>query len=137
MTVAVCIDNNGGMLFNNRRQSRDSAVIADLIKSGGGRIFCDTYSLPLFSGYAPRVTACENFLSAAEENDICFVENRPQSEWESAQKIIVYHWNRLYPSDLRLFPLPENNARLRLSEREEFKGTSHEKITKEVYEKCG
>lgn len=27
MTIIVCIDDNGGLLFNNRRQSRDRLVI--------------------------------------------------------------------------------------------------------------
>lgn len=124
-------------MFNNRRQSRDSAVIADIAAECGGRIFCAGYSLPLFSGLGLEVRASQDFLSAAGEGGLCFVENLPFEEWKTAEKIIAYRWNRLYPGDLRCVPLPGESRLFRLAGRTEFPGTSHEKITKEVYEKCG
>ena len=48
------------------------------------------------------------------------------------EKIIVFWWNRHYPSD-RKFDLDLSKWN-KVSE-EEFAGYSHEKITKEVYEK--
>ena len=35
MKIIVCLDNNNGMLFNNRRQSRDSVLIERIIHSLG------------------------------------------------------------------------------------------------------
>ena len=31
MKIIVCLDDNNGMLFNNRRQSRDKTVVEDII----------------------------------------------------------------------------------------------------------
>ena len=31
MTIFVCIDDKNGMLFNHRRQSRDEAVLKDML----------------------------------------------------------------------------------------------------------
>ena len=33
MTLYLCLDDRGGMLFNNRRQSRDAALLADMAAS--------------------------------------------------------------------------------------------------------
>ncbi len=38
MIIAVCTDDNNGMLFNNRRQSRDMLLIEDLIKYANANI---------------------------------------------------------------------------------------------------
>ena len=35
MIIAVCVDDKGGMLFNNRRQSRDRAQQVDLLSLCG------------------------------------------------------------------------------------------------------
>ena len=54
----------------------------------------------------------------------------PLAVLAEAEEVVLYHWNRTYPSDRR-FPLPL--AGWTLARREEFSGSSHEKITKEVY----
>ena len=38
MHVIVCLDNQNGMLFNRRRQSRDRAVIVDILQNLEGRL---------------------------------------------------------------------------------------------------
>ena len=35
MTVFICLDDKNGMLFNHRRQSRDKAVIEDMLSFAG------------------------------------------------------------------------------------------------------
>jgi hypothetical protein len=47
---------------------------------------------------------------------------------------VVYRWNRRYPGDV-FFDLDVSAAPWRCVETEEFVGSSHEKITKEVYVK--
>ena len=32
MKIIACLDDNNGLLFNNRRQSRDRVVIEDILK---------------------------------------------------------------------------------------------------------
>ena len=45
MRVIVCLDDKGGMTFNNRRQSRDRVLIADVVKmADGSKIFISQYS---------------------------------------------------------------------------------------------
>ena len=34
MILAFCIDDQGGLAFNHRRQSRDRALVADLLAAG-------------------------------------------------------------------------------------------------------
>ena len=41
MTVFVCLDDRGGMLFNLRRQSRDREQMADMLRLvGTRRLYC-------------------------------------------------------------------------------------------------
>ena len=47
-------------------------------------------------------------------------------------KIVLYRWNRHYPSDVKWEPDLEGLG-FALTETTEFPGTSHEKITREVY----
>ncbi len=133
MNLIVCIDDAGGMMFNRRRVSRDSAVIADIVKNSGGRVFCSPYSAPLFEGLEAEALSGESFLADAEKNESCFVEDRGIADYiDKAEKLTVYKWNRRYPSDLRL-DIPLFDARLELVGISEFAGSSHERITKEEY----
>ena len=134
MTVILCVDNRFGMLFNKRRLSRDRAVTGDIIKNlSGGRLYCGEISKSLFEENE-NVIVCENFLEQAGDADTCFVEDRDIAPFaDKIQKIILYHWNRDYPADVWFDP-----AVLRKFPRKttvEFAGCSHEKITKEGYEK--
>ena len=51
MILAFCIDDQGGLVFNHRRQSRDRALVADLLAEAGARpVFC----LPILPGCLTR-----------------------------------------------------------------------------------
>ena len=135
MTVFVCLDDRGGMLFNHRRQSRDREQIADMWREvGAGRLLCDPYSAALFPSDDKQPVFAADFLSRAEAGDCCFVENKPLLPvLDKISTLIVYRWNRVYPRDTVLdIPLPGG---FRLTETVEFAGYSHEKITKERYER--
>lgn len=129
MIVAVCVDDNMGMLFFGKRQSRDRAVLDDLIKSAGsGKVYIRSFSAKLFDGR--NVIVDDNCLAAAGENDYCFIENADIAPFASKiSKIIVYKWNRDYPFD-KTFKLPNG---FKLSKSRDFKGRSHDNITKEEY----
>ena len=133
MTIIVCLDNNNGMLFNHRRQSRDANVIKDIKGTVGDSIvFANSYSEPLFAGAKVKLKIADDFLSAAENNDFCFVENTSGKIYEDwITKLIIYKWNRDYPSDFRFDIDYGKNFKLKSSV--DFIETSHEKITKEVY----
>lgn len=63
MKVIVCLDKSSGMMFNNRRQSRDAVLIEDVINyCGDNKIMCNSYSAELFNGKTP-VCVSETFLT--------------------------------------------------------------------------
>jgi len=135
MTVAVCVDNRGGTLFNGRRLSRDRLLIADLLAlAGEAAVRAAPFSAALFAQSGERVRISEDFLSRAGNGDVCFVENVPLTPYmDRLDRLIVYSWNRDYPSDTRLDVRPEEYGHL--AESVDFAGSSHEKITREVYVK--
>ncbi len=132
MIAVICIDDNNGMLFNNRRQSRDKILTEDLIKSAKGtRILINEFSKSLFVDFEKLVNVSDTFLNDANENDICFIENVDLTEFEDKiNKLTIYKWNRVYPSD---FYFNLDLSKYKLTETTDFKGNSHDKITKEVY----
>ncbi len=134
MTIAVCIDDKNGMMFNKRRQSRDSELIRDFVElCGDGKILISSFSEKLFADFQDRVTVDDSFLDGAEEDDICFVENADVTPFaERINKIILYRWNRHYPSD---FKFTFDLSGYTLTESKDFEGSSHENITREVYVK--
>ena len=53
--------------------------------------------------------------------------------WTGFEKIVLYHWNRSYPGDF-FFDIDVTKAWHCVFTRS-FAGSSHDKITEEVYEK--
>ncbi len=135
MTVIVCIDDRKGMMFNGRRQSRDRCLLEDIVKNLDGAFYISEYSRSLFAPLGAAFNATDSFLDMAGKSDICFVENRSLSPYISKiDRLIIYRWNRSYPGDLYLDIAPKD-LRLRLLDTYDFAGSSHEKITKEIYVK--
>ena len=132
MIIAVCVDDKMGMLFNHRRQSHDKFLIDDLMNITE-KVHINSFSQELFGEYADKIEIDENFLENAAENDVCFVENIDlESYSDKINKVILYLWNRHYPSTLKFkVDLSDYN----FIESTELKGHSHEKITREVYSK--
>lgn len=132
MKVIVCVDDNGGMLFNRRRQSQDKTLTEDVIKNNG-KIWINSFSSKLFSEYVGQVIIDDEFLNKAGKGECCFVENQLLKPYEDRiEQLVVYKWNRKYPSD---FKLDLNIDNWKLKEQAEFEGNSHEKITREIYSK--
>lgn len=134
MKVIVCVDDKDGMMFANRRQSRDRELIKDVLAMcEKSKLWITPYSLSLFEGEEDKVVVDEQMLDKAENEDYCFVETKELANYEdNIQQLIVYHWNRVYPSD-QYFDI--EYQLWNLIETEEIKGYSHEKITREVYER--
>ena len=132
MILIACVDDRGGMLFNRRRQSQDRLLRQDLLEEAGGRpVWLNPYSLKQFPDPPENLRCAEDFFRRAGEGELYFFEDTDPAPWlERAEGVILYHWNRRYPADL-YFPLPL--AGWTLVRREEFPGSSHERITKEVY----
>lgn len=132
MNIIVCLDDKNGILFNNRRQSRDMKVSERIIeKAGDSLVSMNGYSAKLFKGASVKTD--EYFLGNAREGENCFVENTDVLPYiEKIESITVYRWNRVYPADT-FFPLEKLTENRKLIQRTEFSGKSHERITEEVY----
>lgn len=135
MIVMLCVDDNGGTMFNNRRQSRDRVLREEILAlTAGRRLWMNGASVRLFGPeHAHRLTAAEDFLERAGAGEFCFVEGAPLAEYEDRlEQIILFKWNRTYPAD-RFFDIPLAGHGWRLTETRQFPGSSHEAITQEVY----
>ncbi len=82
-----------------------------------------------------EIVLSEEILSLAGDEDICFIEDTAITGFEEQiREVILYKWNRRYPAD-RYFTLDLSDGTWELLRTEEFKGSSHERITKEVYKR--
>ena len=132
MNIIVCLDDNLGMLFNKRRQSKDRRVLEDIAKFTN-EVWIQPFSKNLFEDSLYPVKVDDYFLDKAPQNTYCFVEADKTSPYiDKIEHIIVYKWNRKYPSDFKFDIALEN---WKMIEQTEFSGFSHEKITKEIYVK--
>ena len=122
------------MMFNNRRQSQDRLLREQMIhETKDARLWMNHYSLKQFADImTDNIMVDDDFLNKAEYNEYSFVENLRAYPYENKiNKIILYKWNRRYPADFWFdITLKE---KWKLVYAEDFKGYSHEKITKEIY----
>ena len=130
MKVIVCIDEKNGMLFNNRRQSRDSKVIENILEmTKNSKLYITSFSKNLFID--KNVNIEDNFLEKVGKEEYIFLENIDISKIQNnITELIVFNWNRHYPADTFLEISLE---KFKVISKEEFVGSSHDKITKTIY----
>lgn len=126
MTLICCVDDALGLAFASRRQSRDSAVCRDIAAlAAAAPVSMLPYSAALFKGLDINIVPQET------EAEFCFLElSSPASVAGKADRLVLYRWNRRYPADV-YFDVPLSGWLL--AESKEFQGSSHEKISREVY----
>ena len=74
-------------------------------------------------------------MKQAGSGDFCLMEAEDPAGYSAAiEELILFSWNRDYPADL-FFKV--DLSKWRLEERKEFSGYSHEKITREIYNRQG
>ena len=135
ITVAITVDDQMGLAFNNRRQSRDRVLIDDLCKKTNKDIYVSSYSASLFEEHKERILVVDDPLADCPDGGVCFVEMTELKPYiESISTLIIYHWNRMYPADKRLDITP-TECGFKMSAKYEFVGSSHDKITKGIYAK--
>jgi hypothetical protein len=137
MHLIVCVDERAGMSFGGRRQSRDRILCEDVladVRQSGARLYLSPYSAPLFEGAEQDILCVsETYLTDAGAEDFCFCEREAIAPHAArVDAVTVYRWNRHYPSDRKL---DLDLSAYKLYTNTEFAGSSHEKITKEVYVK--
>ncbi len=143
MTGIVCLDQEDGLLFNGRRQSRDRAVTEKILSmTEGNPLWMSAYSRRIFPEDAP-VCVAEDLLEklaelteSAGENagkaSFCLIEEAVDLENEAIDEWLVFRWKRVYPADVFL-KFPEDRWEKELIET--FAGYSHEEIDLERYRK--
>ena len=137
MYIIVAVDDNNGMMFNNRRQSRDRVMNEKILSvCEGHNLWMNDYSYNIFQ---PLISEKDNIridadcLKQAGNGDYCFVEDRHIEPFMKAiEGVILFRWNRKYPGDF-FFDLDIASDSWKPVSKEEFSGSSHEKITMEVY----
>ena len=131
MKIIVCVDNKNGMLFNGRRQSSDRIVCERVLKhTQNTGLWMNRYSAKLFKDPPYYLTVAEDFLDRCPADQWCFVENTDISQYRhKIRQVLLYRWNRTYPSDVTLPCLGLNEP----DKVSEFAGNSHDLITEELY----
>lgn len=130
MIAILCLDNNNGMMFNDRRQSQDRGLreyIAEMTKDE--KVYMNAYTKKLYKEIENPMIS-EDFLQKAGKGEPCIVENLSLNPViDQIEEIVVFRWNKVYPSDQVLdVDLEEWN----LVEEEQIEGSTHE-ITKQIY----
>ena len=129
MKVLLCVDDNNGMLFNHRRVSSDRAVTEKVNEIADGRLFITEFSRKLFPD--ARIIEEEGVRELGQV-DYFFLENVSlASIVDMVSELIVFRWNRRYPSDFCLDIVPEETYIMVSTE--DFVGNSHDRITMEVW----
>ena len=136
MNIIVCLDDDNGMLFNHRRQSKDIEVRKRIIAmTSGKKLWMNHYSAKQFEGEYEQINIDDSFMLEATDGDFCFAEDIDVAQYEKwVERIIVFRWSRKYPADLH-FTIPLSDGVWKLENTDDFIGNSHEKITMEVYTK--
>lgn len=135
MILITAVDDSGGLLFNHRRQSQDRLLRARILAfTGNAPLWMDAYTAGLFDPPAANIRVAEDFLDQAGPGEYCLLEDRSAVPYlDKIEKIILYHWNRAYPGDF-FFDIDLNQGWQKVSSAD-FAGSSHDKITEEVYVK--
>lgn len=133
MHLVLCLDQHNGLLFHNRRQSRDRAVWTDIASYlNGKKLWMDSYTAVQLTEEMPNLQVSDTYAAEAAEEDYCFAERGDTAALvEKAKSVMIYRWDKLYPADIRL--CPDIFQAFSLAQKTEFKGFSHDKITREVY----
>lgn len=134
MNIAVCLDDKNGMLFCGRRQSKDRYLRQQLLQlAQPDALWMNSFSAKQFEE-GDAIGVAEDFLEHAPQGSWCFVENTDVLPYkEKIERIAIYRWNRLYPSDVK-FPVEALCDGWQLVSTRTFPGYSHEEITEEIYQ---
>jgi hypothetical protein len=130
LNIIVCVDKDNGMLFNNRRLSKDKILCEKILEiTSSSKLLMNEYTKSLFEN-SENIIVDNNFLQNANLGDFCFIENIDINEYDQIEQVYIFNWNRKYPAD-RFFNL--NLSNFKKIKTENFAGNSHEKITLEIY----
>lgn len=131
MEQILCIDDDFGMMFNHRRQSQDR-ILRKHIMNNWSHVYMTEYSKKMFEteellpGFSVSIWKSGEALL---QDVTLFIED--PDDLQDAELLIIYCWNRRYPSDKKL-PAGFLDHYAMISE-QDFAGSSHDKITERKY----
>ena len=143
MTLIMCVDPNNGYLFNERRQSRDQAVLRRILSMPFRVLKMEYRSYNMLDSYAhicrqkpraKRMTMHPGAMLMSAEDAYFNEFQDPSDMLQAASRVILFRWDKTYPADRHL-PDLKASPDWRLVSVETFKGFSHEEIQEETYEK--
>ncbi len=133
MKLIVCVDDNGGMMFNGRRQSQDRVLREKVLSmTAGHTLWMSEYSAKQFAE-GGDFKVHDRCADKAKTDDFCFVENTTFSI-DDCDEVWMFRWNRRYPADVTWNVDLQTNG-FSLTGTEEFVGSSHPKITLDIYKR--
>lgn len=125
-TLILTVDDNMGISFNKRMCSRDSKVNEQIQNISINRTLYDSPNPRLGEHIEIWIDSLKNNKDGVYYS--CYED--PSLLMEYFDEVILFKWNRLYPSDVKF---TSDLSGFTLDDVEEFVGTSHENITKERY----
>lgn len=136
MIAIVCADDKGGIMFNHRRQSQDRKLRKRILDIADGKtLWMSTYSAKQFAkdSHCSKLCIDDDFAWKAENGDFAFFEGDSLAAVDNRlERVIVFRWNRTYPSDQYL-DIDFDNGSWKCEHIGDFRGSSHEQISEEVY----
>jgi len=133
MTVIVCLDSRGGMLFNNRRQTLDYEIVDMIVNAAKDKLYISPFSEKYFSGKVSKVV--DDPLKDAPDDAYVFIEDRQvTAALDRIDKLLIYRWAAHYPTDT-VFELDPIKAGFRLVGKIKFSTKVHPDTIKEIYKK--
>lgn len=133
MKLIFCLSKDNGMMFFGKRQSKDAALrqwIKEYI--GESKLWMSHYSAKQFEGIE-GIFVDDDYMNKATQGEYCFVEDK-EYFLEGVSEILLCKWNRTYPGD-KFFDVDLKANNFKKSNTFDIAGTSHEKITIEIYTK--
>ena len=133
MKIILCVDKKNGMMLFGKRQSQDRVQRERMLSLVGDNcLWISNYSSSLFD-LADNIKIDDNFSEKALDNDYCFFEDK-EIDILKATTVVLYKWNRQYPAD-KYFSCDLKKLGFKLVSKTDFAGSSHDRITEEIYER--
>ncbi len=131
----ICLDEKNGMMFNKRRLSQDIVIVKDVLEYESP-IMMNSYSYKIFAQEdINKQILVQEGLPILNEDYFQWIEDVDLKDYEiKISELIVYYWNRMYPSDLKCH-IDFSDDKWEVISEIELNGNSHEKITKRVYKR--
>lgn len=131
MKLIFCIEKSKGMMFFGKRHSSDKKLRDKILfLSASNKLWVSSYTAKQFEDQS-KIVIDNEYQNKAGESDYCFVEDLPYTV-DGVTEIVLCHWNRKYPSD-KFFDIDLKAEGFKKVSKEDIAGSSHEKITIEVW----